>query len=952
MNYLVAILALISVTLLSPSAVAQVLSVDDPIVNYNPDRPPATPRPGVMVKWVRTPEATWNSSRWKSYFLNGVAFRLRFPNNYNPQRAEKYPMVVILHGLGFRTGTIYMNDRHLTYAGAEAYEEAINRGRFDGFVLSPQSTSGWFNEHHIGAVNAFIDQAKDQVNLNVDRVSVSGRSAAAQQVWLFIQRSSRTYAAALPLSGVKSSSADNIDAYKHLPVWVFQGAQDNSPHPSLTENVIQQIVAKGGNVTYTKFKQGGHAIFDASYAEPDYFSFLERVHKANPTVYDGAYASVYDDNEKVVYQFLTKEQPCPGQPLRVRMGVTAGFNGYEWRRNGRLIVGATKNTYTATSLGKYEARFRRGSVWSDWSPQPVVVKRRPTTHTPDIQVAGLASRVLPTPGSQSSVPLELPQGFASYEWRRVADNRVVSTQRVYQATQPGDYVGQVIETLGCTSKPSRPFTVVNAQGANGPASPQNVRGTVVSLTNIKISWSATSGDPHPPTGYELYRSTTPDRGYSLVALISGSGRSFTDTGLKPGGAYHYRLRAVNGQGASSSTRLTVATQTDKEAPSAPAGLTAKNTTSHSVSLDWQAAKDNLGVTRYDVYRNGVRAFSTEESQLIVYNLRPDTPYEFAVKARDQAGNQSGFSNRVRVTLSSKGNSNPPAKSAVKVNFNVTDSQGAPWNNTNAVPDPGQRFTGLKNGKNHNTGIGFEIVAQNPTYSANQYGFSGDNPFGMVTGNNSGVVPDNVMRSTYWLDPGRTAELRFFGLDLSQRYTFRFFASRSGDGNRTSVYRVNGRSVKLNAANNTKQMVSLSNVSPNDRGEVVVTITSDAGALYSYIGAIIVEWSDAASNTRQASPVAKNLKAPEIDAIPSQVTVYPNPHNGTAPLYLDLTGPDDVVTVQVHSTRGDMVYETHHRLSDGMHLTLDGPTSQLKRGLYIVRVSGVRFGTHVKRLLKQ
>lgn len=70
---------------------AQVLDPDDPIVEYDPDNPPATPADGAIAKWVITPFTDW-SSEWKAYYFNGYAFRLRFPENYDPGRAEKYPL--------------------------------------------------------------------------------------------------------------------------------------------------------------------------------------------------------------------------------------------------------------------------------------------------------------------------------------------------------------------------------------------------------------------------------------------------------------------------------------------------------------------------------------------------------------------------------------------------------------------------------------------------------------------------------------------------------------------------------------------------------------------------------------------------------------------------------------------------------------------------------------------
>ncbi|MCV9385030.1 hypothetical protein [Reichenbachiella ulvae] len=104
--------------LLSLSLSAQVFDVNDPIVDYDEANPPSNPSTGQIAKWVRTPGVSWNTNQWKCYVLNGMAFRLRFPNNYDPNRAEEYPIILILHGLGFSNGDKYMNERHLNNSGA------------------------------------------------------------------------------------------------------------------------------------------------------------------------------------------------------------------------------------------------------------------------------------------------------------------------------------------------------------------------------------------------------------------------------------------------------------------------------------------------------------------------------------------------------------------------------------------------------------------------------------------------------------------------------------------------------------------------------------------------------------------------------------------------------------------------------------------------------------------
>ncbi|MFJ8917094.1 fibronectin type III domain-containing protein [Amycolatopsis sp. NPDC102389] len=87
---------------------------------------------------------------------------------------------------------------------------------------------------------------------------------------------------------------------------------------------------------------------------------------------------------------------------------------------------------------------------------------------------------------------------------------------------------------------------------------------------------------------------------------------------------------------------------DTTAPSAPGNARSTGTTSNSVSLAWDAATDNVGVTGYDVYNGSVLMTSVTGTSATVTGLSPDTSYAFTVKARDAAGNVSPASGVVSV----------------------------------------------------------------------------------------------------------------------------------------------------------------------------------------------------------------------------------------------------------------------------------------------------------------
>ena len=84
-------------------------------------------------------------------------------------------------------------------------------------------------------------------------------------------------------------------------------------------------------------------------------------------------------------------------------------------------------------------------------------------------------------------------------------------------------------------------------------------------------------------------------------------------------------------------------------PAAPTGLTAGIPTGTTVGLTWTAATDNIGVTGYDVLRDGVVVGSSTTTSFSDSGLTAETTYGYAVRAKDAAGNLSALSSAVSVT---------------------------------------------------------------------------------------------------------------------------------------------------------------------------------------------------------------------------------------------------------------------------------------------------------------
>ncbi|MGE0088836.1 MAG: GEVED domain-containing protein [Bacteroidales bacterium] len=88
---------------------------------------------------------------------------------------------------------------------------------------------------------------------------------------------------------------------------------------------------------------------------------------------------------------------------------------------------------------------------------------------------------------------------------------------------------------------------------------------------------------------------------------------------------------------------------DTQAPTAPTSLVSSNITSTSATISWTASTDNVGVTGYEIYKNGTLLSTSTTTSYSAIGLTAATTYSFTVKAKDAAGNVSAASTAKSVT---------------------------------------------------------------------------------------------------------------------------------------------------------------------------------------------------------------------------------------------------------------------------------------------------------------
>ena len=89
--------------------------------------------------------------------------------------------------------------------------------------------------------------------------------------------------------------------------------------------------------------------------------------------------------------------------------------------------------------------------------------------------------------------------------------------------------------------------------------------------------------------------------------------------------------------------------TDTEAPTAPSNVTLSNIGLNSIDVSWAASSDNIDVTGYNVYVDGVLEAQTTTTNVTISDLNTNTIYEITVLAKDLINNMSALSAAVSGT---------------------------------------------------------------------------------------------------------------------------------------------------------------------------------------------------------------------------------------------------------------------------------------------------------------
>src|SRR5439155_16558867 len=191
------------------------------------------------------------------------------------------------------------------------------------------------------------------------------------------------------------------------------------------------------------------------------------------------------------------------------------------------------------------------------------------------------------------------------------------------------------------SSPSNTATFTPADNT-APTAPSNLVASQNVDSTVHLSWAGSTDN----VGVTEYAITRTGGAGDPTTFNAGTSTTYDDTTAALGTAYSYSVTAIDATNNSSTASNTASiTPGDASPPTTPTNLTATPGTGDAVHLAWDGSIDNVGVTDYVVSRTGGGpALTFHTGTLTTYDdtsAAANTPYSYAVVAKDAAGNSSG-----------------------------------------------------------------------------------------------------------------------------------------------------------------------------------------------------------------------------------------------------------------------------------------------------------------------
>jgi predicted peptidase len=227
-----------------------------------------------------------------------LPYRLFVP--LGTDKTRKYPLLIWLHnGDGRGTDNLAQLAKSNQFP-AHFWISSGVQNSFPVLVMVPQcATKENWAEPELNqpgkSLKLTVDAlAKIQADYPVDpeRIYIGGEGMGGLGVWSLLQKYPGKWAGALVISAYDNFT--DTDAIAQVPLWVFQGEQDDSVPVTMVRDMMRQLKKANASLRYSEYHKGNRDAAARAFGEPELVPWLSSQRRgaaASSQVGSGATAS-------------------------------------------------------------------------------------------------------------------------------------------------------------------------------------------------------------------------------------------------------------------------------------------------------------------------------------------------------------------------------------------------------------------------------------------------------------------------------------------------------------------------------------------------------------------------------------------------------------------------------------------------------------------------------------
>jgi fibronectin type 3 domain-containing protein len=485
---------------------------------------------------------------------------------------------------------------------------------------------------------------------------------------------------------------------------------------------------------------------------------------------------------------------------------------------------------------------------------------------------GIPSSVAATAVDYTKIKISWADTISNETGFEIVRSATVDGTYVPIATSPANSTSFTDSGLAASKKYYYRVRAVNLNGESGfspkvnattlampdtPAEPPQLSGEAATNGSVLLSWTDITNE----TNYKIYRSSD-NTTFTLIATLPANSNAYSDAEVTGFATYYYYVIGSNssGNGAQSNT-LQIRAGNNPPVISGLDNIFVKAASSFAENF---AVTDDAG-DLVTVTVTNKPPFVTLTGTNGNYNIvaAPTSEqvgiFDVIVVAKDNNGKST--SQPITITVGDE------YTRSVSLNFGSPGkSAPAPWNNWLGIV-PANLNTGPLKDENNATTT-FNVTAID--------GWSATTTMGHITGNNSGAFPDAVLQSGV-VDTGSVKQFKISGLSTQKQYNIVFLGSQNEGYEAKAAYSYQQQSPVLDSRYNTNQTANLNSIIPDANGEIIVTITKQAGTSTLYLNGLVIE--EYAQNIQALSP--NNLTGEPLDRTSIKLTWSDRTNNENA-----------------------------------------------------------------------